>query len=219
MPRPFATLSLLPLLVLAVADPAAAQCDPNDPITGLPDLSYSHCSWSAAGNDPVTLLVVPDGTGAPFTQARLADGTVVDATITLTLDHPCGPFAGFPREDMWLEFGSGGFVSCAGGTIADADTDADGVTHWTLPLRRGGHSEGPCRLLINGYTPPGLLELPLRVNSPDLNGDGAVTLADVPVFALAYVGGYAFAADLHADGRVDLADLPLLARSLGARCP
>ena len=217
--RRLACLSLVPLLALALCFPVWAQCDPNDPITGLPDFSFSLCSWSAAGNDPVTLLVVPDGTGSPFTQARLADGTVVDATITLTLDHPCGPFAGFPREDLWLEFGNGDAVSCLGGTVADADADVDGVTHWSLPLRRGGHSEGPCRLVINGYTPPYLPSLPLRVNSPDLSGDRAVTLADVPLFAAAYFGSYAFAADLHADGRVDLADLPLLARALGARCP
>ena len=121
------------LVILLFAGTAAAQCDPNDPVTGLPDFQYSFYVWSAAGSEPVTLLVAPDGSGAPFTRARRAGGSIVDATIELTLTHPCGPFANFPREDLWLEVAGSGLVACAGGTIADTDTDAEGRTRWTLP--------------------------------------------------------------------------------------
>lgn len=206
------------LLATFFAGAAAAQCDPNDPVTGLPDLQFSYYVWSAAGNGIVNLLVVPDGSGPPFTQARRADGTIVDATIELVLTHPCGPFANFPREDIWLETSGRGFVACAGGTIADTDTDAEGRTRWTLPLRAGGFSPAPCGIVINGSTPPGMPPISLSFKSPDLNGDLAVTLSDVSAFALSGGMGYNFVSDLYADGEVNLADVPVLVRSMGARC-
>jgi len=132
---------------------------------------------------------------------------------------PCGPVANFSRNDIWLESAVGNFVACIGGTIADANTDASGLTRWTLPLSAGGSSTGPCVIVINGspvYTMP---TLDLHFNSPDLNGDYVVSLADIPVFSAAYYGTFTFAADLHADGQIDLADIPLLARSIGKACP
>ena len=51
------------LLSAYFAGAAGAQCDPNDPVTGLPDFQYSYHVWSAAGAGPVNLLVVPDGSG------------------------------------------------------------------------------------------------------------------------------------------------------------
>lgn len=208
---------ILPVILL-LAGTAAAQCDPNDPITGLPDLQYSFYVWNAAGSGPVSLLVVPDGSGVPFTRAYRADGSIVDATIELTLTHPCGPFANFPREDIWLETAGHGFVACAGGTIADTDTDAQGRTRWVLPLRAGGFSPGPSVIVINGSTPLGMPPFEMSFKSPDQNGDLVVGLPDVGLFRAAY-GGHAFVADLHADGQVDIADIAVLARSMGARCP
>ena len=210
---------LVAMLLVAPGPSAIADCDPNDPVTGLPDLSYSFVVWSASLGGPATLLVVPDGTGAPFSGARRPGGAVVDATIELTIGGPCGVIAHFPREDIWLEALGSGLAPCAGGTSADADTDPNGVTHWSQPLRAGGHSQGPCRILINGAPVPGMPTLDLHFNSPDLNGDRVVSLADVPLFAAAFGGAYAVAADLHADGVIDLADIPVLARSLGAACP
>lgn len=207
------------LLSAYFAGAAGAQCDPNDPVTGLPDFQYSYYVWSAAGAGPVNLLVVPDGSGQPFTQAHRADGSIVDATIELVLTHPCGPFANFPREDIWLEAAGRGFVACAGGTNPDTDTDAEGRTRWTLPLRAGGFSPAPCGIVINGATPPGMPPLNLSFKSPDLNGDLAVTLSDVTSFSYTGITGYSFVCDLLADGVNNLADIPVLARSIGARCP
>lgn len=212
-------LLLVAMLLVTSGSSAVADCDPNDPVTGLPDLSYSFVVWSAALGGSATLLVVPDGTGAAFGGARRPGGAVVDATIELTIGGPCGVIAHFPREDIWLEVLGGGFAPCIGGTIADADTDVNGVTHWSQPLRAGGHSQGPCTIVIMGAPVPGMPTLDLDFNSPDLNGDRVVSLADVPLFAAAFSGAYAFAADLHADGVVDLADIPVLARSLGVDCP
>lgn len=207
------------LFFVALGTSAFAECDPNDPVTGLPDLSFSFVVWSAAAGGPATLLVVPDGSGPSFAQARRPDGTPVDATIELTLADPCGPVANFPRNDIWLESAGGNFVSCLGGTIVDAATDASGLTRWSLPLHAGGSSTGPCVIIINGSPVYNMPTLDLHFNSPDLNGDGAVLLNDLPLFMAAFHGAYAFAADLHADGVVDLADIPVLARSMGRSCP
>ncbi len=207
------------LVFVAFATSALAQCDPNDPVTGLPDLSYSVIVWNAAAGGPATLLVVPDGSGASFTQARRHDGTPVDATIELRLADPCGPVPNYSRNDVWLESTGGNFVPCIGGTIADTNADASGLMRWTLPLRAGGSSLEPCVVMINGNQLYTMTTLDLHFNSPDLNGDRQVLLTDIPPFAAAFYGAYTFAADLHADGVINLTDIPLLARSMGAHCP
>ena len=106
-----------------------------------------------AGVTPV-LYNLPNGSGAPFTQAGSAAG-LVDATITLTLrTDDCVPIANHTDPDMWLEkvvaAGTGNFVACLSGTTADANTDAEGVTTWTAPLRAGGWSTSGTMVVING---------------------------------------------------------------------
>ena len=204
------------LVAAFLAAGAALACDG----TGIPDLDQSIVSWGLPGGYSATLLVVPDGSGPAFTGARLSNGTLVDATITLTMVDACGDLiCCVPAEDMWLESQDQGLVLCAGGSIADHNTSQLGRTEWTAPLKAGGHSQSACRVLVNGIALPGSIALPLHFNSPDLNGDRAVSLTDIPLFAAAYYGPYAFAADLHADGHIDLADIPLLAQAMGAHCP
>jgi hypothetical protein len=187
---------------------------------GIPDLGQSVVTWRLGAGESAVLLVLPDGTGAPFTAAHRPDGVLVDATILLTVIDGCGdPVAFFPREDIWLESADLGLVLCAGGSTADRNTDQYGRTDWTQPLRAGGHSQAGCRVLINGMPVISGTPLPLHFNSPDLNGDRAVSLADVPRFAAAYFGPYQFVADLHADGTVNLTDIGVLARTVGAHCP
>lgn len=187
---------------------------------GIPDLGQSVVTWPLGAGESAVLLVLPDGTGAPFTAARRPNGQPVDATILLTIIDGCGdPVAYFPREDIWLESADHGLALCPGGTIADRNTDQNGQTDWTLPLRAGGHSQADCRVLINGVPVSGGMPLPLRFNSPDLNGDRVVTLTDVALFAGAYYAAYDFAADLQADGLNNLADIAVMARGLGADCP
>lgn len=163
---------------LLILLPAAAA-----PGAGIPDLSQSEAWLKDPGAAGATIACVPDGRSGPLTEARLPGGLPVDATILLrVLDGFDVPVAGFPLEDLWLESADGGLAFCAGGTVADADTDATGLTSWSRPLRAGGWSEGPCRLLINGDAV--LTEaLDLDFNSPDLDGDLAITLMDVGVLA------------------------------------
>lgn len=196
---------------------AYAQCG-GDGQTGIPDLNQSIVSWGLGAGESATVLVLPDGTGEPLTAAHRLGGTPVDATIHLVLLDPCDcPIANFPRQDMWLESDDGGLISCNGGTVANANTDANGHTFWSDPPLAGGHSQSLCRVLVNGM--PMGVPLSLHFVSGDINGDRRVDLADVAMFAQAYAPPYAFAADLLANGSVNLSDLAVMARSLGSRCP
>jgi len=173
-----------------------------------------------AGVTPV-LYNLPNGSGAPFTQAGSAAG-LVDATITMTLrTDDCVPIANHTATDMWLEkvvaAGTGNFVACLSGTTADANTDADGVTTWTAPLRAGGWSTSGTMVVINGVALP-TAPVVLHHNSADLNGDEVANLADIPLFASDYFGPYAFRSDLWFDSVVNLSDIPRLAEGIGASC-
>jgi hypothetical protein len=53
------------------------------------------------------------------------------------------------------------------------------------------------------------------VNSPDINGDGIVNLADVGAFAADYVTGYAFRSDFNGDGVLNLIDVAVMAAHFG----
>jgi hypothetical protein len=97
------------------------------------------------------------------------------------------------------------------------NTDADGVTYWLEPLEAGGFSEALTAVMLNGdnvwYD-----GLSLSFNSPDITGDGMVTLHDVGTFAQDFFGEYRFRSDLHRDGVLNLADLGALIQGLGGEC-
>ena len=96
--------------------------------TAVPDPFLSEAFIAYEGPGVPTVLVVPDGSGSPFSEAHDEQGQVVDATITLYLrDNQGIPFVYFPHEDMWLESADGGQVSCTWGVLADQDTDFNGM--------------------------------------------------------------------------------------------
>lgn len=186
---------------------------------GVPDLSHCEAWLAYDGPEMVTLRVVPDGSGPFFTDARLPDGTQVDATVYLLVrDWNDDPIADFPWEDMWLESFDGGLYHCSGGTTADVDTDLEGMTHWIQPMRAGGFSQTLTAVMVNGDN-VWYEGLQLNFNSPDINGDGQVNIPDVGQFAGDFFGDYHFRSDLARDGLINLADLGGLAAGLGAVCP
>ncbi|RKY67967.1 MAG: hypothetical protein DRP97_06840 [Candidatus Latescibacterota bacterium] len=189
--------------------------------TGCWDLGeYSSATMAYSGSDAVSVMVLPDGTGDSLAAARLLDGTVVDATITLVLNDCWGvPIASFPSEDLWLESPDGGLVSCPGGTIADANTNAEGITVWQAPLRAGGQSEAGCVIMINGMSLLYAAPLDVRFNSPDLNGDLVVNLIDVALFGGDFYGTYQVRSDFSRDGVLSLSDVVLMALAVGSACP
>ena len=130
----------------------------------------------------------------------------------------------FPAEDIWLESDNDGLAICAGGSIADAPTDALGQTYWERSLRAGGRADplagGGLGVIVNGdrTTTPALVRI--TVVSPDLNGDLAVNLVDVALFAGDYLAGTAARrSDFYWDGILNLLDLSILASLYGSNCP
>lgn len=188
-------------------------------LTNFPDPCISHAYMSGVTYETLALFCVPDGTGSAFTQAQIYnDGTTIDATITLVLMDAAGyVITHFPSEDMWLESADGGLVPCIAGTTADFNTDMNGETSWVSPLHAGGHSMSSCVVYINGMA---LCQSPFQMyfNSPDVNGDGVVNLADLNLFAVGFFYQFEFHFDFFPDGYLNLSDIGRFAASIGASC-
>jgi hypothetical protein len=148
---------------------------------------------ACAVTDPVCILIVPDGSGMAFAEARTSDGAVVDATVhvqVVGVDEfgPLGPACQYPREDIWLEPEGDGPGGCefAHVAVADAPTDQDGWTMFSMAPRAGGWSRADVTVVVGGIPATGspyyLPSLPIYFNSPDLDGDLQVDLSDVVVF-------------------------------------
>jgi hypothetical protein len=194
-------------------------------LAGVPDLEESTAAPAFTTGD-IVLYSLPNGAGNAFTQCRYWDGVtpgansvVVDGTVTLTLrDASMAPISDFPFEDLWLEARDGGLFICAGGSTADANTDALGQTTWVNPLRCGGWSTDLAQVMVNGdalTSDPGMA---LHFNSADINGSGQVELSDVTAFSGDFFGAYAFRSDFTYDGALDLLDVTKLSAGFGAQC-
>jgi hypothetical protein len=183
-------------------------------------MSLSEAFLAYDGPGTLTLLMVPDGSGPSFSEARNEAGEAVDATITMYLRDPWGmAIVNFPREDIWIETEDDGLAFCLWGLHPDDHTDWDGMTRWVQPALAGGSSEGPAIVMVNGAPLTSNDGLPLRFNSPDLNGDGIVNLTDAGMLSSDYYTGYTFRSDFHRDGLLNLADIAPFARAYGAQCP
>jgi hypothetical protein len=175
-----------------------------------------------SGPEALTLLIMPDGSGPTLDEARLPYGGTADATITLLLmDINYDPIPYYPREDIWLEAEDEGLIICTGGSIADTDTDINGETHWTNPLRGGGASEALTVVKVNGSLVELTSGVRLNFNSPDINGDLVVNLLDVALFAEDFFNHplFSFRSDFYRDGQINIADLGVFAQAIGAACP
>ena len=192
---------------------------------GIPDLGNSTAATLAT--ETVSVYCLPNGGGHPLNDCYVSGGAKTDATITLTLlDSDLDPVFAYPFEDMWLEGDMGGLVLCAGGSTADANTDLDGVTTFSLALFAGGQTDAVagevCAVIINGdaLTQPGL---DIRFNSPDINGDLNVNLTDVVLFSQDYYSGNTgddvYSSDFYWDGNINLSDIVLLSQGSGSTCP
>lgn len=165
---------------------------------------------SSAGGD---VLITPAGNGPSLADAG--------ATITVTIADNCGgPIAGYPFQDIWWnDPGTGELSFCLGGSIADGNTNATGTTTISGSARGGGFTQQGALVYVSGMP---MLDYPLafEVNSPDLNGDLTVNLADVGEFATDFHNAqYDFRSDLARDGAENLADVGVLAAHVGETCP
>lgn len=195
------------ITILAVTAAAAVA------VAEIPDLDLSTAD---VATDNAVLFIRPDGLGDSFTEARVGAGPAVDATITLTLVNFLGdPLPGYPAEDLWLETDGGSLAFAAGGTAADAATDASGQTEWSMPLEAGGCTIGESVMVMVAGQALNQAALPLEFVSPDFNGDLSVNLTDLAPFSSGYTGAYDECADLFYDGIINLTDLALFAPAYG----
>jgi hypothetical protein len=180
--------------------------------------------------EPVCILVVPDGTGLTFQDARTIDGDVVDVTLSVLIwlyDEfgPIGPLGGFSADWLTIQAPDGLTQGCAQDHVAaaDHDTGEDGWTEFTLAPRAGGWSQDLLEIYIMGdpasafgsEIPP----LPIYFNSPDIDGDLTVDLTDISLFVQDLAAPDApFRSDLVWDGVIDLSDIAVFTQHLGAGC-
>lgn len=212
-------------LAIALCCLACLSCGLVPAALATVDLTLSSATTAATG--PVSVVVTPNGAGHTLGQAYLFGGITEDATITLVLlDTQGDPIAGYPRDDLWLETSMGGLFGCNPGTIADADTDANGETTFSGTIYAGGYTDRGAgeltQVIVSGQAlvAPGL---DIQFNSPDMDGDGIFNLADVPIAAETYFSGYHYRLDFYWDGVINLSDVVIFAQlvstAYGTGCP
>jgi len=160
--------TLTVLALSAMASPAIASIP--DPAT----------SWATVANPPAVILVAPGGHDSfvyPYNHT-------IDVYVRDSNNLPVELIA----SDIWLE--NDAAAPCPGGWIADSSTYAPDPGHTTFTgTPRGGIMLNiGCR---NHVTEVFVIGIPietldLRFVSPDLNGDGHVTLQDFGLFASCY---------------------------------
>jgi len=203
--------------VLALAAPSRASGPPQPPRedcpTADPDSSQVTVIFEGAARgvgvrDVVT--IAPDGRGDTFASQGI--------TVTLVAKYATGvPAAWIPRQAIVLW--ASGLCVCPGGNFADEATNIDGRTTFHGTLAGGGFASG-LQVYVDGVR---VGDVPLRINSPDLNADCAVDGSDLSALAV-HLGSrageprYTLAADFNEDGSVDASDLSCLAIFLRSRC-
>ena len=172
---------------------------------GIPDETQSTAS-SAGG----VVLITPAGTGGSIADA----GAMVTVTV---LDAGGLPVPNFPFQDIWLGHpGDNSIALCQGGSTADLNTNASGVTTIGGVISGGGFSN-TTQVYING-TPLAQAPLGVALNSPDINGDLVVNLNDFSAFGADY-NTAAFRSDIVFNGAVDLADFSRFGQTYFEQCP
>lgn len=211
------------LLALFLFAPAALADDPG--IGGGPhEASTVDLGGPEAGFPAITtsLFVLPDGSGRTLDQVFVLNGggAVTDATIHITVIHPYqGAMPGFPAEDVWLEGASGGLAVC-GGDRFTADGPADAEARMTISgsPRAGGWDAQGLRLFFAGAAWIGP-DLPIVVNSADIDGDGRVNLTDTGFFANdLFFGPYSLRSDFNGDWVINLTDAGMMIDGIGRSC-
>jgi len=179
---------------------------------GVPDVEVSTATGPAS---TTTVLITPAGLGDDLGAAG--------ATVTVTvLDTNGDAIAGYPFQDVVLDdSGDSSLNICPGGSTADGNTDAFGVTTISNPVAGGGSTQNGLRVYLAGDAITGVLNpaLDIQVNSPDIAADRVVNLTDIGAFATDFSGAYAFRSDFVFDGVINLSDIGRFATSVGEVCP
>ena len=204
---------ILLLALVACATPVAAQ-------SGNPDLDLSTASREYSGPEWLSVMIVPDGSGDSLEQAMLPDGSRTSGVVTVRLvDWFGNPVVNYDYQNITLNGADPIFSPCFWGNLANASTDANGVTEFRNPIRGGGSTSSLAQVRLVGAPLTSSPGLAIRFNSPDLNADRHVNLSDIVIFAEDFFGLYNYRSDFLWDGEVNLSDLTRMAQHLGADCP
>jgi hypothetical protein len=214
------------------------SADPRRGNTGIVDA----CKSSVTSGSGV-VLVCPFGDGDPLT-APVGGG---NAQITLTVrDNANVPIRGIPSVDIWLVGCNDGLLLCglSSGSLADHDTDANGMTTFSNEPIAGGCDTGLYAVYQGLVVQDPLTCQPkclhVATRSPDYKGqascpgdtrcpDGQVTLPDFSWFTTHYPVGvtskpYFECADYAAPlgdplGLPDFAKFSVHYAGVGHKCP
>jgi len=165
--------------------------------TGVPDPNL--CTATSPGG---AMYTCPTGDGETLASAG--------ASILVTIvDSQAVPIAGLPAADIWVESAvAGDLTFCGSSNIADGPTDANGQTTISGNLAGGGFTQGGLVVYVQGLLITGSPAMAIDVNSIDINGDLAVDLCDIALFA-EDIGSTNFRSDLNHDGFVNLFDISI----------
>jgi hypothetical protein len=194
--HPFGTLALLLVLGLMLeAPPVRSQCaNPANTIAATPGGALMVCPL---GDGPALGIV-----GSPINVNSSAVPCTGMAPIDFELD------GAIPAQICDCLVGGVPFVETAPGS---------GIYNYAGPVAAGGLSLAGMQMKVQGFFVP--LVLPLQVNSPDMNADGIVNLADLGLFAGLFTNAvYDFAVDYNLDGVENLADVATFAVHFGHGC-
>jgi hypothetical protein len=171
-----------------------------DSSSGIIDKCFSSVS-SAAG----FVLACPAGDGETLAEKGL------DITVTCK-DGTNFPIPNIPAADFWLIGCNNNLVLCGGSASTNADhmTDNNGQTTISGTIAASGFDQ--IFVVVQGVIIgcPSTC-LPINVTSPDQNGDLAVDVSDLALFATGYPPNpYRLKTDLDGSGEIDVLDVNLM---------
>jgi len=185
------------------------------------------------GLQPLSMFLVPNGSGTPLSNCYDSTGNLVNAWISVTLRDVTGALAvNVPASSVQLEYLNSPLAWCSSSwypppahapNLADAASNAAGQTMFSLAYHGGGWNMAPIQvwvLEINGVWSPIPTLLNVFFNSVDINGDLTVNLIDVSIFAGDYYAAAPqYRSDFNFDGAVNLTDVTILSTNYGSSCP
>ncbi|MEN8008310.1 MAG: hypothetical protein ABFS42_14940 [Candidatus Krumholzibacteriota bacterium] len=200
---------------------------------GTPDAASSQAVLMPVGSPPVSMFLVPNGTGTQLAGCYAFGGVITNVYILVTLNDVTGlPVPMVPATDVRIEELQSPLAWCANSwypppahapNLADGPSNAAGQTRFSLAYHGGGWVQGPTLiwvLEVTGAWMPIPTPVTVSYNSPDINGDLAVNLTDVGLFAMDFFSAvYNYRSDFNFDGAINLTDLSMLAPNIGVTCP
>lgn len=194
----------------------------------MPAVDHSSVSIAGGAAPPLSLPIVPGRGGRALSEAFEYGGTPYDGTIQISLyerpstelvDFPANALSivtGYPDANPNLPPAFTGQPVYSQALIADADTDANGLTTLSRCPIASGDSDWPAEkaYVSAGTTVLWRHPLDLYFNSPDLDADLVVDLIDLASFTRIYHGPYDYSIDYVWNGTMNLSDLAVLKQSM-----